>query len=114
MLAYLPPDQLEAILDTTTWERYTEQTITTPEALKENLALIRERGFSDSDGEMLQELRDVSAPIYQYDGQVVAAVNISVPVHRVSYEKLTGELGPKVVNTGWKISEALGYVKRAV
>jgi len=113
ILAHLPPDQLEAVLAATTWEKYSEHTITTPEALKENLALIQTRGFSDSDGEMLQELRDVSAPIYQYDGQVVAAVNISVPVHRVSYEKLISELGPKVVNMGWKISEALGYsVKR--
>jgi len=115
MLAFLPPEQLEEVLAVTTWERYTEQTITTPEDLKENLALIRERGFSDSEGEMIPELRDVSAPIYQHDGQVVAAVNISVPAHRVSYERLIGELGPKVVNTGWKISEALGYsVKRAV
>jgi len=114
MLAFLPPDQLAAALATTTWERYTEHTITTPEALKQNLNLIRERGFSDSEGEMIPELRDVSAPICQHDGQVVAAVNISVPTHRVSYEKLIGELGPKVVNTGWKISEALGYnVKRA-
>jgi len=109
ILANLSPDQLEAVLAATTWERYTEHTITTPEALKENLALIRERGFSDSDGEMILELLDVSAPICQHDGQVVAAVNISVPTHRVSYEKLISELGPKVVNTGWKISEALGY-----
>ena len=109
MLAFLPPEQLEEVLTATTWERYTEHTITTPEALKVNLALIRERGFSDSEGEMIPELRDVSAPIYQHDGQVVAAVNISVPTQRVSYEKLIGELGPKVVNTGWKISEALGY-----
>lgn len=114
MLAYLPSDQLEAILATTTWEQYTKRTIITPEGLKDNLALIRERGFSDSDGEMLQELRDVSAPIFQHDGQVVAAVNISVPSHRVSYKRLIGEFGPKVVTMGWQISEALGYnVKRA-
>jgi PcaR/PcaU/PobR family beta-ketoadipate pathway transcriptional regulator len=109
MLAYLPPDQLEAALAATTWERYTQHTLTTPESLKDNLALIRERGFSDSDGEMILELRDVSAPIYQHDEQVVAAINISVPAHRVSYEELMSELGPRVVRAGWKISEALGY-----
>jgi DNA-binding IclR family transcriptional regulator len=114
MLAYLPADQLETIFDATSWEKYTKYTITSLETLKENLALIRERGFSDSNGEMLQELRDVSAPIFQHDGQVVAAINISVPSHRVSYERLIGELGPKVVMTGWQISGALGYnVKRA-
>ncbi|MBN1994440.1 MAG: IclR family transcriptional regulator [Anaerolineae bacterium] len=109
MLAFLPPEQLETILAASTWERYTEHTLLAPEALKENLALIRERGFSDSDGEMIPELRDVSAPIRQHDGQVVAAVNISAPVHRVSYQKLVDEFGPKVMATGRKISEALGY-----
>ncbi|MBN1219099.1 MAG: IclR family transcriptional regulator [Anaerolineae bacterium] len=113
ILAFLPAEQLEAVLNTSTWERYTEHTITTPEALHENLALVRQRGFADSDGEMIPELRDVSAPIRQHDGQIVAAVNISVPSHRVSYEKLISELGSKVVDTGRKISEALGYnVKR--
>ncbi len=113
ILAFLPADQLENILAATTWERYTEQTLVTPETLKENLALIQERGFSVSDGEMMPELRDVSAPIFQHDGQVVAAVNISVPAHRVTYEDLLNKLGPKVFRAGQKISEALGYnVKR--
>jgi DNA-binding IclR family transcriptional regulator len=115
LLAFLPPEQLAEVLADTTWIRHTETTIVTPETLKENLALVQQRGFADSDGEMFPELRDVSAPIRQHDGQVVASVNISVPSHRVSYEKLIGELGPRVVEAGWKISEALGYyhMKRA-
>jgi PcaR/PcaU/PobR family beta-ketoadipate pathway transcriptional regulator len=113
LLAFLPPEQLEEVLADTTWVRHNETTIVTPEVLKENLALVRQRGFADSDGELIPELRDVSAPIHQYDGQVVAALNISTPAHRVSYEKLISELGPKVVEVGQKISEALGYhVKR--
>jgi PcaR/PcaU/PobR family beta-ketoadipate pathway transcriptional regulator len=113
LLAFLSPESLEEILSTVTWNRHTENTITTPEALKENLALIRQRGFADSNGEMIPELRAVAAPIRQNDGRVVATVNISVPSHRVSHEKLIGEFGPKVVESGQKISEALGYnVKR--
>jgi PcaR/PcaU/PobR family beta-ketoadipate pathway transcriptional regulator len=114
ILAFLPPGQLQEVLAATTWTRHTETTISTPEALEENLSLVRQRGFADSDGEMIPELRDVSAPIRQYDGQVVAAVNISAPSHRVSYEKLINELGPKVVETGQKISEALGHHMKRV
>lgn len=109
LLAFLPADQLQAALAIITWVRHTSTTLVTPETLLENLTLVRQRGFADSNGELLPELRAVAAPIRQHDGQVIAAVNISAPSHRVSYEKLITELGPKVVETGRKISEALGY-----
>jgi DNA-binding IclR family transcriptional regulator len=110
LLAYLPPNKLEEALLATTWISHTENTITTPEALKENLTLIRRRGFSDSNGEMIPELRAVAAPVRQHDGQVVATVNISVPSHRVVYEKLISNFGPEVVESGRKISQALGHI----
>ena len=109
LLAFLPPEQLEAALTATVWERRTETTVTTPEALKEQLALVRNRGFADSNGEMIPELRAVAAPIRQHDGQVVATVNISVPSHRVSHEELIGKFGSKVLETAQQISRALGY-----
>ena len=113
LLAFLSQEQLEVALAATTWERRTENTIVTPDALKENLALVRGRGFADSNGEMIPELRAVAAPVRQNNGQVVATVNISVPSHRVSYEKMIDELGPEAVAAAHQISQALGYsVKR--
>jgi len=109
LLAFLPDDQLQAVFEATTWTAYTPTTIVTPEALAENLALVRQRGFADSNAELFQELRAVAAPVRQYDGQVVATVNISVPSHRMSHEQLIADLGPKVVAASYKISEALGY-----
>jgi len=109
LLAFLPLDKLEAVLADTIWLRYTANTVVTPDALRANLDLVRQRGFADSDGELFPELRAVAAPIRQSDGQVVATVNISVPTHRVSYGKLISEFGPKVIHTSQKISRALGY-----
>jgi len=109
LLAFLLPEALEVVLATTTWRNLTPTTLITPEALQENLALVRKRGFADSNGEMIPELRAVAAPIRQNGGQVVAAVNISVPSHRVSYETLIAEFGPKVLSASQKISQALGY-----
>lgn len=109
LLAFLPPEQLEAALAATVWERRTDTTVTTPEALKEQLALVRNRGFADSDGEMIPELRAVAAPIRQNDGQAIATVNISVPSHRVPHETLINEFGPKVIEAARQISRALGY-----
>lgn len=110
LLAFLPPAELVAALAATNWVRHTETTLMTPETLDENLALVRRRGFSDSNAEMMPELRAVAAPIYQHDGQVVATVNISVPTHRVTYERLIGELGPKVVVAAREISRAMGFI----
>ena len=110
LLAFLPAEALEAALAATTWNKLTDTTLVTPEALQENLRLVRERGFADSNGEMIPELRAVAAPLRKNGGQVVATVNISVPSHRVSYEKLISEFGSMVLNASQKISKALGYV----
>lgn len=110
LLAFLPPEKLEAVLTAIIWTHHTDTTITTPEALKENLTLVRQRGFSDSNGEMIPELRAVASPIRQNDGQVVATVNISVPAHRVSYQTLLEKFGPKVFEVAGQISRALGYI----
>ena len=109
LTAFLPPTRLALVLEATSWVRHTDRTLVTPDAFKENLALVRSRGFADSYGELLPELCAVAAPIRQHDGQVVAAVNISVPTHRMSYEKLVDELGPKIVSSARQISLGLGY-----
>ncbi|RME76512.1 MAG: IclR family transcriptional regulator [Chloroflexi bacterium] len=109
LLAFSPPEIVERAIEATSWQQLTERTIVSPEAFRKNLALIRRRGFADSYGEMIPELSAVSAPIFQNNGQVIAAVNISVPTHRTTYERLVNELGPRVVKTAQQISQAFGY-----
>ncbi len=109
LLAHLSPERLETTLKAITWTRYTENTIVTPNKLKETLITIRRQGFAECYGEMMPELCAVAAPIHQHDGQVVAAINISAPAHRVSYQKLIDEFAPQVVFTAQQISRSLGY-----
>lgn len=109
ILAYLPTEQLDQVLNATQWIRYTKNTIMTPLALKEDLQLVRTRGFAASDGELIPELRAVAAPIYQSNGQVIASINISVPTHRSTIQMLMQEFGPLVVSIARQISETLGY-----
>lgn len=109
ILAFLPPDKVSEVLAKITWTRFTENTITTPDELRENMSIAKQRGFADSNGELIPDLLAVAAPVYQSDGQVIAAVNISVPAHRVSYQELVDKLGPQVVEAGQQISAMLGY-----
>ncbi len=111
LLAFLPADELAAVLEKIVWTKFTDTTLTTPEALLTELALVRQQGFATSNGEMIPELRAVAAPIYDSSGQVTAAVNISAPSHRVTFDDLVTRLAPLAVDTARQISEALGYGK---
>jgi IclR family acetate operon transcriptional repressor len=77
-------------------------------ALQAELARVRERGYSIDDGENEEGIRCVGAPIFDYRGQVVAALSISGPTLHVTLERVP-ELGRLVRQAGGEISRRLGY-----
>ena len=109
MLAYLPADELERRLENTNLLPLTSHTLTTHQALKEELQRVREQGYALNDEELEVGLRAVAAPIWDHNRQVVAAVNITGTRARISIERLTGELAQAVCQTAMQISQALGY-----
>ncbi|MCG0238101.1 MAG: IclR family transcriptional regulator [Firmicutes bacterium] len=77
LLAWLPPAQLDQIL-----HRIWQQTPFDVEALKQELAEVRERGWATSAEERAEGVASVAAPIRNRAGEVVAALAISGPVQR--------------------------------
>lgn len=67
---------------------FTENTITTVEALEREFALVRERGFAIDDTEHQPDIRCVAAPILSGHGEVIGAVSISAPSSRADPEHL--------------------------
>lgn len=61
----------------------TEQTITSPTALLEEYARIREQGYAISNGELNIETIGIGAPIRDESGSVWAAISIGAPRMRV-------------------------------
>ncbi len=108
LLAFLPPDRLQAILAQITWERYTNKTLITPEAFQAELERVREQGFATSLGELRPDLGMVAAPIHQGEAQPVMAIGISAPMPHLSPQRMSDELGPKAIETARQISAALG------
>ena len=108
MLAFTDPGQLESYLKRVPLKQITGHTITDPEVLKEQLALIRRQGFALDCGENRLGVVCVASPIFQSDGRAVAAVSISGPEFRVSPDRM-GELGPAVREAGLRISRKLGF-----
>ncbi|WP_258359270.1 IclR family transcriptional regulator [Moorella sulfitireducens] len=108
ILAFLPSEEVEKIITSTGLPRFTARTISTMAALQAELARVRECGYAVDDGENEEGIRCVGAPIFDYRGQVVAALSISGPSIHVTMERLP-ELAQLARHASEEISRRLGY-----
>jgi DNA-binding IclR family transcriptional regulator len=92
---------------------YTRNTITDPQALREELAAIRGRGYALDLGEVETTIHCVAAPIRNASGKVIAAISVSGNARRLPDERLH-ELAPLVMKHAGLISARLGYSPAAV
>ncbi|MDR5694519.1 MAG: IclR family transcriptional regulator [Armatimonadota bacterium] len=108
LLAYLPPEEVDAIIARNGLKRYTDKTITDPRKLHDHLALVRQRGYATDIGEHEELIRCASAPIWDHTGKVVAAVSITTIGVRFDPRRMD-ELVHLVRETTAQISYDLGY-----
>ena len=73
-------------------DRYTEHTITTQGALRDQLAAVRRDGYATATAELEDGLVAVAAPVFDGTGACVAALSVSGPAYRMPPERLD-ELG---------------------
>lgn len=85
MLAYMSEERVDEIIDRHGLPGFTASTITTREALFEELAEIRERGYAFDREEKIEGLRCVAAPVTM-KGEVVGALSVSGPASRFEGE----------------------------
>ncbi|CAN5421179.1 IclR family transcriptional regulator [soil metagenome] len=100
-------DLEEKLLADTDPERLTPFTITDHDAIANELKLIRERGYSVSDGESVEGIVGLAAPITDATGTVNAAVHISAPRGRLAADRLP-EVLHAMIHTAASISEQIG------
>jgi IclR family pca regulon transcriptional regulator len=103
ILAFLPEQEAEAILDRSDLRPITEHTITDRRRLKAELQRIRARGYSTNDQEMAIGLRGVAAPIMASNGRPVAAINLSIP-RPLGPAEIEKTLAPRLLETASAIS----------
>lgn len=87
-IAFLPEAALDEFVKRLTFTPFTRRTLTTPAALKAELARVRERGFAVDDEEIEKGLRCVGAPVRNHTGGVVAAISIAGPAFRLVDQRL--------------------------
>ena len=107
LLAYEPESKLVDYFSAKI-EPLTRKTIVEPERIRRQLTTIRKKGLSYDDGNWIDGLRAVAAPIRNIEGEVIAAISAGGPTGRVSKDRLT-EFGELLRATAQKISHDLGW-----
>jgi len=77
LIAFLPEEELQVLLDERGLEKRTPQTITNAARLLRELEKVREQGYALDDEENNLGVRCVAAPIFNSEGRVEASVGLS-------------------------------------
>lgn len=86
---------------------YTRKTLTDDRRFFSDLEKTRERRWALDDEEATAGMRCVAAGISNEFDEMIAAVSISGPTARLTYDRV-GELGPKIKRAAGEISAAIG------
>lgn len=111
LLAWLPEDQSEAILKSKEMIPYTQNTITSIEKMMEHLEKVRHKGYATDNVEHEDGVRCVAAPIFNMNHNVIAAISISVPIFKVTEDRIPVIIN-EILNTAGEISYKMGYLKK--
>ncbi|MEM7133638.1 MAG: IclR family transcriptional regulator [Chloroflexota bacterium] len=111
ILAHLPAEQFTLYFAERSLPSYTVNTITDLDSLKKYLVQVREKGYALDLEEFMEEVHCISAPIFDAQGNAMAAIAISLPAIRS--ERNSAHLISKVrqaANSASRTLSILGYV----
>ena len=109
ILAFLPGERAEKIIERIDFEPRGPNTITDAKAFRKELAKIRASGISVNNEELAYGLRSIAAPIHTYSGEVLAALNLAIHRTMGTMDELIARFGPAVTQTANDISRSMGY-----
>jgi DNA-binding IclR family transcriptional regulator len=108
ILAFQPPEMIDAMLDSTRLQKYTAHTIVTREALMRELVSIRRNGFAVDREEHEPHVGCIAGPLRDYTGKVVASISITAVLYSLKIEKLFTHKD-LLLATCAEISKSLGF-----
>lgn len=108
ILAQLPEEEVKFIWENSVIEKKTEYTITSLNALMQELKKIRERGYALDNEENEIGVRCIAACIFDYRGKVKNAFSISAPAMKMTDARIE-ELAEKVLGVREQLSREFGY-----
>jgi IclR family acetate operon transcriptional repressor len=110
LLSWLAEGDLAKVLERPL-ERFTPATVVDAAALRHELVRVREQGWGITVEELEPGLNAVSAPIFDRDGMVAAALTVSGPAARLGSERLA-HVAVLTSQRATEVSSGLGFVGR--
>jgi len=88
VLAFLPADELDALLDGVKLKAFGPNTITSKKKLRKELEQIRHQGYAVDDEELARGLRCVAAPVFNHAGLSGYAMSVAGPSVRLTTQRI--------------------------
>lgn len=107
-MAWLPSEEIDAILEKHPLEAYTDATVTDRGVLLERLAETRRREYAVVDGEYNQELLCVSAPVLNHHQRPSAALTVALLSSQVKDYEQVERVGAAVRRIARAFSKEMG------
>jgi DNA-binding IclR family transcriptional regulator len=107
LLAYLPEDKKEAFLPEE-FQSFGPNTIRNAAELEAELNKTRLNGYAIDDEEWNPSVRALAAPVWNYDGKIIATLSIAGPKVRMSQQRME-EAAQLLVKAAQDLSASIGY-----
>lgn len=104
MLAYLSDSHLEQAIAAQSFQKHTETTLTTPDALKRDLQEIRERGYAYDAEEHEPTIICIAVPILNRRKEAIGALSVTSTTGLTTLEKMTELYGDVLKQTALRIA----------
>lgn len=108
LLAGLPDERIEEIIDRHGLPSETEKTITERDELMEEVREIRDRGVAFNDGESMLGFRAVAAPV-KYEDELMGAISIAGTENRMKGDYFREEIPDRIMGAAREIKLELTY-----
>ncbi|WP_415379233.1 IclR family transcriptional regulator [Halosimplex sp. TS25] len=110
MLAHFDPEDVQSVVDRHGLPARNGNTITDESELREELAVVRDRGYALDREERINGVRGVAAPIrHREDDRVFGAIAVLGPVTRVTGDRFTDEIPELVTRNAETIEVDITY-----
>lgn len=90
-------------------ERFSETTIVDPAQLRDELELVRLRGWGSALAEWQEHTNAVAVPVFATDGSAVAALSVTAPAFRMPPDELP-QLAEELVQFSQELARRLGHL----
>lgn len=111
LLAFASEDKSEKMLDSISYDVFTDKTVDSKEKLLAEIETIKKQGYAIDDGELSRDIKCAAVPVFNNNGICNYSLGVSGAASRMTQEKIT-RIVSLLIKAGKELSAELGYSTR--